>query len=279
MHITVAQALHAARLCLLPSQTAALEARQLVAHVLNLPQSMLLAYPETTLTEAQHQQLQRLVERRAAGEPLDYLLGYSHFYDLTLTVTPDVLIPRPETELLVEQAIYHAERLPAPVIADIGTGSGAIAVTVAAHLPHACTYAVDVSAAALRIAQRNAQQHGVEVHCFHGSLAQPLIERSLRVDLLLANLPYIASDEVPTLLVSQHEPTLALDGGADGLALIRQLLQQAPLVCQPQALILLEIGSGQGRAVLEAAAHLPLREAVVLPDYAGHERIVRLSLI
>lgn len=251
----------------------------MVAHVLNKPQSMLLAYPETPLTEAQHQQLQTLVGRRAAGEPLDYLLGYSHFYDLTLTVTPDVLIPRPETELLVEQAIHHAESLPAPVIADIGTGSGAIAVTVAAHLPHACTYAVDISAAALQVAQHNANQHGVEVTFWQGSLAQPLIDRSLRVDLLLANLPYIPSDDVPTLPVSQHEPTLALDGGADGLALIRELLLQAPRVCQPQALILLEIGSGQGRAALEAAAHLPLREAVVLPDYAGHERIVRLRLI
>jgi release factor glutamine methyltransferase len=279
MHITVAQALHAARLCLLPSQNAALEARLMVAHVLNQPQSMLLAYPETTLTEAQHEQLQALVQRRAAGEPLDYLLGYSHFYDLKLTITPDVLIPRPETELLVEQAIQHAEGLPAPLIADIGTGSGAIAVTVAAHLPHARTYAVDVSAAALAVAQHNAQQHGVEVQFFLGSLAQPLIERGLRVDLLLANLPYIPSDEVPQLLVSQYEPTLALDGGADGLTLIRELLQQAPVVCQPQALILLEIGSGQGSAALEAAAHLPLREAAVLRDYAGHERIVRLRLM
>lgn len=251
----------------------------MVAHVLNKPQSMLLAYPEAPLTEAQHQQLQALVGRRAAGEPLDYIFGYSHFYNLTLTVTPDVLIPRPETELLVEQAIHYAQTLPAPVIADIGTGSGAIAVTAAAHLPHACTYAVDVSAAALKVAQHNAQQHGVEVTFWQGALAQPLIERGLRVDLLLANLPYIPSDDVPGLPVSQHEPTLALDGGADGLTLIRELLQQAPRVCKPQALILLEIGSGQGSAVLEAASHLPLREAVVLPDYAGHERIVRLRLM
>jgi release factor glutamine methyltransferase len=279
MHITIKQALQAARLCLLPSETAASEARRLLSHVLGRPPAALLAYPETRLTEAQHQQLQALVARRAAGEPLDYLLGYSHFYDLTLTVTPDVLIPRPETELLVEQAIHYAQLLPAPIIADIGTGSGAIAVTAAAHLPQACVHAVDISAAALQIAEHNAQQVGVEVTFWQGSLGEPLIKHGVRVDLLLANLPYIASAEVPTLPVSRYEPVLALDGGEDGLTLIRELLRQAPQICRPGALLLLEIGSGQGRAALEAAAHLPLRKAAVLTDYAGHERILRLQLM
>jgi release factor glutamine methyltransferase len=256
-----------------------MEARRLLAYVLNRPPAALLAYPETRLTEAQHQQLQALVLRRAAGEPLDYLLGCSHFYDLTLTVTPDVLIPRPETELLVEQAIHYAQLLPTPIIADIGTGSGAIAVTTAAHLPQACVHAVDISAAALQIAEHNAQQVGVEVTFWQGSLGEPLIKHGVRVDLLLANLPYIASAEVPTLPVSRYEPVLALDGGEDGLTLIRALLRQAPQLCRPRALILLEIGSGQGHAALAAAAHLPLREATVLPDYAGHERILRLQLM
>ena len=275
---TIQHAWQAARQILLPLESATLDAQLLLARAMDVERTYLLAHGETLLQADELATYERWISRRAKGEPYAYLIGEQAFYDLVFKVTPDVLIPRSETELLVEQAIAYARTLANPVIADIGTGSGAIAVTVAKHVPNATVYAVDISKAALQVAQENAQANQVNVTFLHGSLAMPLIERGIHVDLLLANLPYIATDEMHTLEVSQHEPHLALDGGADGLILVRELLAQVPLVCRRGALILLEIGSGQGSATLEAAAHLHPSEAVVMQDYAGHERVVRIRL-
>lgn len=255
-----------------------LDAHVLLGEILGVDRAYLLAHPESELTPEQAERFAAWVERCAVGEPVAYILGRRAFYDRNLLVTPDVLIPRPETELLLEKAVAWAGSRPL-VAADIGTGSGALAVTLAANRPQAQVHAVDISSNALAVARRNAELAGVTIHFYQGDLLTPLIERGTRLDLIMANLPYIASDEVPTLAVSRYEPRLALDGGADGLDLIRRLLGQTPLAANPGALLLLEIGAGQGEAALELVKQaLPTARAELLLDYAGLDRIVRAEL-
>jgi release factor glutamine methyltransferase len=258
------------------SSSASLDAQLLLAEVLNVSRAYILAHGEETLTDEQIEAYEGLVRRREAGEPIAYILGRKPFYDREFIVSPDVLIPRPETELLLEWALQIADRDGARTVVDVGTGSGALAVTFAALRPQIKVYAVDVSEAALQVAQENARLNEVQVEFLHGSLLQPLIERNIKADLVMANLPYIARDEVPLLEVSRYEPTLALDGGMDGLDLIRELLRQAPQVCSSGAMILLEIGADQGDAMLrlgQAFAEVELRQ-----DYTGLDRMVRVKL-
>jgi release factor glutamine methyltransferase len=187
-----------------------------------------------------------------------------------------VLIPRPETELLLERALGYVEAHPRAVVADVGTGSGALAVTLAANCPEATVYAIDISEAALDVARRNAETHGVteRVTFLHGDLLAPILVRGIKLDVVMANLPYIASDEVPRLDVSRYEPTLALDGGADGLILVRRLLAQLPQASTPGALALLEIGADQGAASLALVGDT----AHIVKDYAGLDRILVLTM-
>lgn len=257
-------------------EIAHMDAQLLLAHALQTTRAHVLAYRERVLMPEEQARFAALVARRAAGEPYAYLVGEQAFYDGALRVCPSVLIPRPETEQLVEEALRAAQAYAAPVIADIGTGSGAIAVTLARHLPYAEVHASDVSAAALAVARENGR--GLAIVWHEGDLAVPLIAAGVRVHVLCANLPYIPSADVPQLAVSRYEPVLALDGGSDGLRLIARLLAQVPQVCHAGATVLLEIGAGQGAAVLALAAKLPLAHAAVLHDYAGHQRIVRLRL-
>jgi release factor glutamine methyltransferase len=257
--------------------SASLEAQLLLAHVLQKPREYILAHSEDLLTSEQLDAFQALAQRRVHGEPYAYLVGYAHFYDLTFAVSPAVLIPRPETELLVEEALTIAHTYAQPVLADIGVGSGAIAITVAKHSPQAQVYGVDISPQALAITRTNIQRHAIHnLTLFEGNLAHPLIEQGIRVDLLLANLPYIPTQEMLTLEVSRHEPHLALDGGDDGLDLVRELLQQASQVCQPNATLLLEIGSGQSSAVQALVSALG-KTSTVIYDYARHDRIVKVQ--
>ncbi len=260
------------------SPSASLDAQMLLAEVTGLTRAQILAYPERELTTEQVERYAALIARRAQGEPVAYLLGRKPFYDRELIVTPDVLIPRPETELLLEWALEIADQEGVTSVVDVGTGSGALAVTFAALRPDITVYATDISPAALAVARRNAEDQQAKVTFFEGDLLQPLIERDLRVDLVLANLPYIARDEVPTLEVSRYEPVLALDGGPDGLDLIRRLVEQAPHACTPGATLLLEIGADQGEA-LQAFDQLPqVENAQVRRDYAGLDRLARLRL-
>ncbi len=262
------------------SDSASLDAQVLLCETLGVERAYLLAHPEATLTADQLERFDALVVRVAQGEPLPYVLGRRAFYDRELIVTPDVLIPRPETELLLERALVAARRWAAPIVADIGTGSGALAVTLAAHAPTAQVYAVDVSPAALEVARRNADAQGVakQIEFLQGDLLAPLIERAIQPDVVMANLPYIAADELPMLAVSRYEPHLALDGGPDGLALIRRLFDQLRGYSRPGMVLLLEIGARQGAAVLAEAAVLPLESATVFDDYAGLDRIVELRI-
>ncbi len=258
-------------------QIDSLDAHVLLGEVLGVDRASLIAHPEAELTGEQAERFAQWVARCASGEPVAYILGRRAFYDRDFIVTPDVLIPRPETELLLEQALTWSDRK--MTVADVGTGSGALAVTYAAHRPKAQVYAIDISPKALEVAKANAQRQNVNVTFYQGDLLAPLIERGIQFELIIANLPYIASDEVPQLAVSRYEPTLALDGGADGLDLIRRLLDQIPKVTKPGALILLEIGAGQGSAALALAqAKLSPKRAELILDYAGLDRIIRLEL-
>lgn len=272
---SIGETLQRARQALTGIETASLDAQLLLCAVLDVPRTTLLAYPERTLTDEQAAAYEALIARRAAGEPVAYLLGQREFFGLDFAVTPAVLIPRPETEHLVEAALAWLAQHPAACVADIGTGSGAIAVSVALHAPQAPVYAVDISEEALALAAQNAARHQARVTFLQGDLLEPLRALPQRVDLLLANLPYIATEEVPRLEVSRHEPHLALDGGLDGLRLIERLLRTAPELCAPDALLLLEIGADQGEALRQMAeAILAPRCVEIRPDYAGLDRLV-----
>jgi release factor glutamine methyltransferase len=272
-NLTIRDALRAARQLIDP-----LDAHVLLGAVLGVDRAYLLANPEAELTLDQAEHFARTMKRCAAGEPVAYILGRRAFYDRDFLVTPAVLIPRPETELLLEQTLEWSKDRALTAV-DVGTGSGALAVTLAAKRPKIAVHAVDISAAALVVARQNAERYLAPVIFYEGDLLKPLIEQGIKVDLVLANLPYIASDELPDLAVSRYEPRLALDGGADGLVLIRRLLGQIPQVARPGALILLEIGAGQGASTLELVQQmLAPKRAELLLDYAGLDRIIQVAL-
>ncbi|PJF22099.1 MAG: peptide chain release factor N(5)-glutamine methyltransferase [Phototrophicales bacterium] len=260
------------------SSSPGLDAQLLLAEVIGESRAHVIAHPERQLTPEQVAQYDAWITRRADAEPVAYILGRKAFYDREFLVTPAVLIPRPETEHLLEAALEFAADRPC-VAVDVGTGSGALAVTFAANCPQATVYATDISHPALEIARQNAEVHHVNVTFLQGDLLMPLIERQIALDLLMANLPYIASDDVPQLLVSRHEPILALDGGVEGLDLIRRILEQSRHILKPGALILLEIGADQGEAVTQLAQQmLSPQQVSLMKDYAGHDRVVKITI-
>ncbi len=261
------------------SESASLDVQVLAAHILNKPRSWILAHGEEHVDKNTETALNLALSQLLNGVPLPYILGHWEFYCLDFIVSPDVLIPRPETELLVETALdwlqQHPRRRRA---ADIGTGSGCIAVSLAKHCPDLQLTAVDISPTALHIARQNAAAHTVQerIEFIHGSLTQPL---QGQYDLICSNPPYIPSHKLPGLAVSKHEPALALDGGPEGLDAIRALLQDTPRILAPNGLILVEIESGQGETVLSLAHELlPHYPARVLPDLAGLPRLLCIEL-
>ena len=261
---------------------APLEAELLVAMTLGISRSRLYASLPDEFQGSCRQPLKELIRRRLLREPIAYLLGKREFYGLELAVGPGVFVPRPETELLVEQAIYVVEaRFPKgnAIIADVGTGSGAVAVSLAANLPDSYLYATDVSQTALATAQSNAEGHKVRqrIDFQLGDLLEPLTSP---VDIVVANLPYISSDAIPTLEpeISRFEPREALDGGHDGLDLVRRLLHQAPKHLGPAATILLELDPDQMNAASSTALEVfPEARLRLFKDLAGLERVLAVQ--
>lgn len=267
------------------SDTPDLDASVLLAHIINKPRTFVMAHPELTLTEEQKAQLDESLRRLEQGEPFPYVLGHWEFFGLNFEVTPDVLIPRPETELLVEKAIvWLQESKVRRTIADVGTGSGAIAISLAFNVPDAEILATDISSKALQVAKRNAIKHGVNnriefVECDLLPTQSAITKRQSQIDLLCANLPYIPTETLSHLSVFGREPTVALDGGADGLVLFRRLLNIAPDWLAPNSLILLEIEATLGMPVLNLAYDMFGQAEIQLhQDLTGRDRLLEIHL-
>ncbi len=275
---TIRSALREARDTLEPAETVDLDAQALLSHMLGVDRAFLFTHAETELSDSQFAAFQAAVERRATGEPIAYITGSKGFYDVVLRVSPAVLIPRPETELLLEEALRLTDSRAGFTVADIGTGSGALAIAFARQRPAAKVYATEISGAALEIARKNAERNQAQVCFLKGDLAASLIERGLQVDLLMANLPYIAAGDLAALEVSRFEPRLALDGGADGLDLVRRLLTQIRSVCSEGAWVLLEIGADQGEAIVRLVRDRLGARCDILQDYARLDRIARFRV-
>lgn len=252
------------------------EANLLLAHVLGLSEAQLLARDREPVPEPQRRHFESLLARRLRGEPIAYLTGEREFYGRTFAVDPRVLIPRPETELLIEEAL-RLDLAPAARILDVGTGSGCIAVTLACECPAARLLACDLSAGALAVARHNAARHAVEsrVHLVRSDVTAGI--RPALVDLAVSNPPYIALDDAAELPVDvrDFEPASALFAGPDGLAVLARLLEHLRSL-RPGTPVLLEIGAGQADATRELATSRSFHVERIRPDYAGIPRVVIL---
>ena len=248
----------------------------LLAAALDRPKTWVLAHNEYQPTPPEIKQLQNLSQRVADGQPLPYVLGQWDFYGRSFKVSPDALIPRPETESLVEMALGHARKINQPRIIDVGAGSGAIAISLAAELPGSRVFASDLSWAALKIARQNAQRLGQpEIHFLQANLLQPI---TAQFDLICANLPYIPTRKLQDLPVACWEPRLALDGGESGLDAITALLHQARTRLLPDGAILLEIEASLGAAaVTQGKKAFPEARTQLIQDLAGRDRILEIK--
>lgn len=263
-------------------ENARLDAQVLLAHVLGQERSWLFAHHDYPLSETETEQYTELVARRVCREPVAYLIGRREFYGLEFLVDQRVLIPRPETELLVDLALGQMRNRKSKriVVADVGTGSGAIAVTLAIHAPEAHIYGLDVSPTALAVARKNQSRLAPEaaITFLQSDLLEALPEPA---DLIVANLPYVTADEYEQLDpdIRDYEPRVALEAGVQGLDVIERLLQQIGPHLKPKGAVLLEIGSHQGEAVIKLAKTMKPRPSYVglRRDYSGHIRMVTLE--
>ena len=268
------------------SDTPNLDSQVLIAHITGQPRSWILAHPEEVFPLELEVRFSGAINQIKAGVPLPYVLGEWEFYNHTFELTPDVLIPRPETELLVELAeewlVTHPE---SRQTADIGTGSGCIAISLAVQVPDLQVVATDISEAALDVAQANAARYKVNdrVSFVRANLLEPVDPSSTQIptggfDLITANLPYIPTEDLYELDVYKREPQLALDGGMVGLDLIRRLLETIPPVLKPKGLILLEIEANQGENAIELTrVHFPTAEISLHSDLGGNDRLLSIQ--
>jgi release factor glutamine methyltransferase len=255
-----------------PGATPDLDAELLLVHILGTSRARLRSHPEEAASAAQSKRYTELLERRATGEPLAYVIGRRDFWSLRLTVTPAVLVPRPETELLVERALALRHEEFGRVV-DLGTGSGAIALTLASERPGWQVAATDVSEEALAIARSNAESLDLKrVQFLHGSWFEPLVGRTF--DLIVSNPPYVAEDDPamqdPAL---RHEPRGALTPGGDGMGSLRAIIAAAPDYLERDGWLLLEHGSDQAPEVTRELVARGLRHVRSHRDLAGHERM------
>jgi len=275
--VTLKQALSHAREILTANniEDAPLECDLLLRHTLKLSRVELYLDLNNELNPEQEETFWHLIRHRLNGEPTAYITGHCEFYGIDFYVDSSVLIPRPESELLVEKALTLAQNDTIATIAEIGTGCGAIAISLALNLPKVKIYATDMSTPALKVALFNCQKHGLvnRICLLQGDMLDPLPKP---VNLIVANLPYVKEAEIDT---GNFEPLLALNGGSDGLDKIRQLCHQLSDKLYPEGYLLLEIGQGQGKAVTTFLRSLfPPAKIEVTPDLSGIDRVVSLIL-
>ncbi len=249
-----------------------LDARLLLEYATGCTHADLLARPETPVIGPAYNQFVEWVARRAAGEPLAYLTGEAEFRGRVFQVSPAVLIPRPETEVLIDLALEKLRRLAAPTVVDLGTGSGIVAISLALECPEATMAAVDLSNEAIAVARNNAGRLGARVDFYQGDWLGPLAGR--RFDLIVSNPPYVAAGD-PHLALNglPHEPQMALTDGADGLACIRRIVADAPDHLNPGGWRLFEHGYDQGEASRNLLTAAGFKSASTFPDLAGIDRV------
>ncbi|MCU7842625.1 MAG: peptide chain release factor N(5)-glutamine methyltransferase [Candidatus Thiodiazotropha sp. (ex Monitilora ramsayi)] len=278
---TLRQAQQAAikKLASIEHAAADLEAALLLCHVLDKPRSHLYAWPDNTLTLKELADYEALIQRRLAGEPIAHIIGLREFWSLALKVTADTLIPRPETELLVERALLHLGAISQPAIADLGTGSGAIALALGSERPDAQIHASDSSEKALRIAISNANELNIKNICFYAGDWYLALPGGTKYDLLISNPPYIqANDPHLTQGDLPREPLSALVSGSDGLSDIKQIIQYAPTHLKPGGWLLLEHGYQQADAVKEIYQYHDFTDVSTYMDMAGLPRVTEGKL-
>ena len=252
-----------------------MEAELLLCHVLDTNRALLLAHDTDSIGADKAEAYRTLVARRKAGEPFQYLLGSANFMGLDFIVTPDVLIPRFDTERLVEKALELLQPIAQPIVLDICTGSGAIAVAISHYKPDAAVYAGDISEAALKVAEQNNQCLNTHVSFRQGNLLEPFDDLNGTVHLLISNPPYITTQEMQELPIDvQQEPHLALWGGEDGLDFYRILSAKAPLLLCVGGWLMFEIGWKQGAAVSGLMQQQGFQNVAVLQDWQGNDRVV-----
>jgi release factor glutamine methyltransferase len=273
--VKLAEALNSARAALTKNAIEdPLEAELLLRHALEIDRTKLYLDLEKELSPEDEKAFEALIARRLNGEPAAYITGHREFYGRDFHVNPRTLIPRPESELLVETALRLDKERQLHTIADIGTGCGAIAITLAIEIPKARIYATDISPAALEVARINCQRHGVNsISLLQGDMLEPLPEP---VDLIVANLPYVERAEITP---GNAEPAIALDGGVKGTEMTAKLCRQAKGRLSDDGTMLLEIGAGQAKAVSSLLHRLfPNGSIDIFNDLSGIERVVSLSL-
>jgi len=261
------------------SESNSLDAQVLLAHILNKSRSHILAHPGTQLSKHQQKKLDAALAQLESNIPLPYVLGHWEFYGLDFKINAATLIPRPETELLVDQALDWLDEHPeARLAADVGTGSGCIAITLAKQIAKLSLIASDISPKALEIAQINAKNHQVDQQIVF-SLTNLLDGQGSVFDIICANLPYIPTSTLHTLKVFGREPTIALDGGSDGLDWIRRLVMNGCSHLALGGLMLLEIDSSHGAAALSLAKdYFPQANVRIISDLSGQDRLMRIEL-
>ena len=278
--MTIKQALSRARETLVANniEDSTLESELLLRHALKMNRVQLYLRLDCELSHEEDKKFWHLIKRRLNREPPAYIIGHREFYGLDFYVDSNVLIPRPESELLVEKTLELAQNQAVSTIAEVGTGCGAIAISLALNLPQVKIYATDISASALKVALFNCQKHEVadRICLLKGDMLDPLPEP---VDLIVANLPYVSESELPQVNTLHFEPSLALNGGPDGLEKIRKLCTHVGDKLHLGGCLLLEIGKGQAKTVTTFLhSLLPSAKIELAPDLSGIERVVSLTL-
>jgi len=254
-----------------------LETRAILSKSLGVDSLKLYTYPESRVSVESKKAFEKLLRRRIKGEPLAYVTGRREFYSRSFIVTPDVLIPRPETETLTELAIKTARRMKKPRILDLGTGSGCIAVTVFVEVGNCEVFASDISAAALEIAEKNALANNARIRCINSNLLGCFAESSF--DIIISNPPYVSKTEYSELSeeIKFHEPSTALLGGKDGLEYMRKIAAEAGRILHKGGFLLLETGVGQAQNVKEIVCENGFSDVHFETDYNGVKRVVKAT--